>query len=217
MFTMAVKEFAVGYKELIHSCGTNAIGIQTSEGVILAIEKGLTYVVDIPSKSKEVWKIGKPQMCVASGPCNEIPEMVNYARSKYDQTESNRLFARTLYVNSLISRSNVCLLLAGLSLGIKCELWCVNIQGMRRISTYIAIGPGQRQNNMFLYAKYKPGLTLDEGLNLALLALQHTMKKKFKSYNIGLAQITKNDLIYIHSYVDIEHLLERLKINVKNS
>ncbi|XP_037961133.1 proteasome subunit alpha type-5-like [Teleopsis dalmanni] len=196
------------YERVSYNIGTNAVGVLTKEGIVFAVEKGVS-IPDFSAKSNKVWKIDKFLMCAASGPYVEIPKVVEYACSQYDCTEPNRCFARNLYFHGLVEKSNVSLLLAGLTVGIKSDFWCVTKNGASKCDTYFAIGPRAECANKFLKKNYKKNLTLDKGLDLALLTMQETLGNMFNSYNVELAQFTKCDLINVQSHMDIERLLKK--------
>ena len=60
--------------------GTTAIGIQTDEGVVLAVEKRLTSKLIVPSSVEKIFEIDSHLGCAVSGLTADARMLVEHAR-----------------------------------------------------------------------------------------------------------------------------------------
>ncbi len=56
-----------------------------------------------------------------------------------------------------------------------------------------AIGSGKKEAEEFFEKEYKEGLSVEEGITLALKALKKTTDTKLRSENVDIAYITKKE------------------------
>jgi 20S proteasome subunit alpha 5 len=64
----------------VHQLGSTAIGIQTSEGVVLAVEKRITSPLLEPSSIEKILEIDTHVGCAMSGLVADWRTMLDYAR-----------------------------------------------------------------------------------------------------------------------------------------
>lgn len=65
---------------IINQLGTTAIGVQTSEGVVLAVEKRVSSTLLEPSSIEKIMEIDEHLGCAVSGMTADARTMIEHAR-----------------------------------------------------------------------------------------------------------------------------------------
>jgi len=222
--------FQVEYAIEAIKLGSTAIGIQTSEGVILAVEKRITSPLMEPSSIEKIMEIDSHIGCAMSGLTADARTMIDHARV---ETQNHRFtFDEPMSVESttqslcdlalrfgedrkqkegVMSRPfGVALLVGGIDKDGP-SLYHTDPSG-----TYIqyeakAIGSGSEGAQSTLQEKYHMSMTLKEAETLALSTLKQVMEEKIKSTNVEIASIsTATGKFHIYSPIELEAIISLL-------
>jgi len=222
--------FQVEYAIEAIKLGSTAIGIQTSEGVILAVEKRITSPLMEPSSIEKIMEIDSHIGCAMSGLTADARTMIDHARV---ETQNHRFtFDEPISVESttqslcdlalrfgedrkqkegVMSRPfGVALLVGGIDKDGP-SLFHTDPSG-----TYIqyeakAIGAGSEGAQATLQEKYHLSMTLKEAESLALSTLKQVMEEKIKSTNVEIASIaTATGKFHIYSPSELEAIITQL-------
>jgi len=224
--------FQVEYAIEAIKLGSTAIGIQTSEGVVLAVEKRITSPLMEPSSIEKVVEIDHHIACAMSGLTADARTMIDRARVEaqnywftYNEpmpTESVTQAVCNLAMSfgetdsdSTMSRPfGVSLLVAGID---RVEgkdvplLYHTDPSG-----TYIrydakAIGSGSEGAQSALQEDYHSSLTLEEAAKLSLTILKQVMEEKLASSNVEVAIVTAADGYQLYTKDQIEAIVAVLE------
>jgi 20S proteasome subunit alpha 5 len=223
--------FQVEYAIQAIKLGSTAVGIQTSEGVILAVEKRVTSPLIEPSSIEKILEIDCHIACAMSGLMADARTLVEYART---QTQSHRFsFEEPMSVESCtqaicdlalkfgegdddeatMSRPfGVALLVAGVDETGPC-LFNTDPSGTFVKFDAKAIGQGSEGAQTHLEASYNKSMTLKEAEALALTTLKQVMEEKISSSNIEVValRVTPDQRkLHVYSHDDVQEILTRL-------
>ncbi len=209
--------------------GSCAIGIKTSEGVVLAVEKRLTSTLVEPSSIEKVFEVDKHVGAAISGLISDARTLIDLARV---ECQNHRFtFDEPLRVESLtqalcdiamsfgeggkdkkvkMSRPfGVSLLLAGMDDVKGPQLFHTDPSG-----TYVeykahAIGSGAEGAVSVLQEKYTPQMTLDQAKALATRVLADTMEEKLSATNFEMVTVTKGEGYRLLHPSELAPIIER--------
>ena len=211
--------------------GSTAVGIQTSEGCILAVEKRLSSPLLDPSSVEKIAEIDAHMGAALSGLVADARTLVDHARveaqnHKFTYDEPIGVEALTQAICDLalsfgegasserkirMSRPfGVALLLAGWDEQEGSQLYFSDPSG-----TYVrykakAIGAGSEGAQSNLEESYSDKLTLLEAEDLALTTLKQVMEEKISTDNIELARVTPDKGFHIATPEEVSTALSRL-------
>lgn len=219
--------FQVEYAIEAIKLGTTAIGIQTSEGVVLAAERRVTSVLQEPKSVEKVVELDEHIGCALSGLIADARTMIDHGRVEaqhhrftFDEpmpvescTQSicdlALRFGEDKKHKSAMSRPfGVALLIAG-----------IDEHGPRLFSTdpsgtFVswdakAIGAAVDTAQNILEEKYHKSLTLAEAKQLAVSILKEVMEEEIKATNIDVAQIAVESVKFTRLTVEeLQPLIE---------
>jgi len=218
--------FQVEYAIEAIKLGSTAIGIQTREGVILAVEKRITSPLMESSSIEKIMEIDSHIGCAMSGLTADARTMIDHARV---ETQNHRFsfdepmslesttqalcdlalkFGEDKQKENVMSRPfGVALLVGGVDDNGP-SLFHTDPSG-----TYIqheakAIGAGSEGAQSILQEQYNTSMTLKEAEALALKTLKQVMEEKIKSTNVEIASIsTATRQFHIYSPQELETIL----------
>jgi len=192
--------------------GSTAIGIQTGEGVVLAVEKRITSPLMEPTSIEKIVEIDNHISCAFSGLTADSKTLIDRARVEcqnhwftYDekmQVESVAQAVSNLAIKfgdsdddgaGAMSRPfGVALLFAG------CDEDGPQLYHMDPSGTYVkfdakAIGSGSEGAQQSLQEMYHKSMTLKEATKTAMTILKQVMEEKLNETNVEAAQVTKKD------------------------
>jgi len=202
--------FQVEYAIEAIKLGSTAIGIQTKEGCVLAVEKRLTSSLIEPSSIEKILEIDEHMGCAMSGLTADARTLVDHARVEaqahwftYNErmpVESNVHTIADLALDFSDTDSGkkrtmsrpfgVALLVAGYD-SVKGPV-LFNTDPSGTFTKYLAasIGSAQEGATSMLQEQYNADMTLQEAETLALTVLRQVMEEKLSSKNIELAHVT---------------------------
>jgi len=189
--------------------GSTAVGVQTSEGTVLAVEKRLTSPLLESSSIEKIMEIDKHLGCAMSGLTADARTIIDHARVTsqnhaftYDEkigVESVTQAVCDLALrfgesmdneDAMMSRPfGVALLIGGIDEKGP-QLYHTDPSGTFTRYEAKAIGSGSEAAQSDLQDKYHKQMTLDEAQILVLRVLKQVMEEKLDHHNVQLAKIT---------------------------
>ncbi|KAJ1556356.1 proteasome component pup2 [Cladochytrium tenue] len=202
--------FQVEYAIEAIKLGSTAVGIQTAEGVVLAVEKRITSSLLEPSSVEKVLEIDTHMGCAMSGLVADWRIMIDHARVEaqnhwFTYNEKMKVESLTQSVcdlalrfgesadgeDSIMSRPfGVALLIGGVDENGP-QLYHADPSGTFTRFDAKAIGSGSEGAQTELQEQYHKSLTLREAEVLSLKVLKQVMEEKLSSTNVQLATVTK--------------------------
>jgi len=195
--------FQVEYAKEAVRRGATAIGVICGDGVILVAHKSLISPLLISESMRKIFKIDNHIAATASGLVADARRLVDIARLEsqkhrltYDEAIGVEAVARHLsdlmqiYTQYGGTRPfGVSLLIAGIDT--EPRLFEAEPSGALTGYKADAIGSGKKEVEEFFEKEFKEGMSIDEGINLAIKALKKTTEDKLKPETIDIAIITK--------------------------
>eukprot|EP01033_Poteriospumella_lacustris_P008809 gene8809-6340_t len=224
--------FQVEYAIEAVKLGSTAVGIQTREGVVLAIEKRLTSALLEPSSVEKVLEIDSHIGAAFSGLIGDARTLVDHARI---ESQNHRFtFDEPIGVEALTQ--SVCDLALGFGEGRKNDdepkmsrpfgvallfAGWDKIQGPQLFfsdpsGTYFqfkakAIGAGSEGAQITLQEKYRDDMTLENAEDLALEILKQVMEDKLTGVNIEVAAVTSQGY-HLYTATEISASIQRMSL-----
>ncbi|GIY85060.1 proteasome subunit alpha type-5 [Caerostris darwini] len=219
--------FQVEYAIEAIKLGSTAIGIQTSEGVVLAVEKRVTSPLMKPVTIEKIVEIDKHIGCAVSGLMADSRTIVDRARVEaqshwfvYDErmdVESIAQSVSNLAIqfgdsdddgNAMSRPFGVAILFAGATENTEPQLFHMDPSG-----TYVqydakAIGSGSEGAQQALQERYDKRMTLKEALNVALTILKQVMEERLNSSNVEVATVTKDKGYHMFTKEEVEEVIK---------
>jgi len=218
--------FQVEYAIEAIKLGSTAIGLQTSEGVVLAVEKRVTSPLIEASSIEKIMEVDKHIACAMSGLIADSKTLIDKARVEaqnhwFTYNETMNIESVTQAVSNLalqfgdddaekgaMSRPfGVALLFAG-----------VDEKGPRLFhmdpsGTYIkydakAIGSGSEGAQQALQEVYHKSMTLKEACKSALTILKQVMEEKLNSTNVEMCTVTPGNLFRMYTKEELENIIK---------
>lgn len=210
--------------------GSTAVGIQSREGVILAIEKRLTSPLLEPSSVEKIMEIDTHIGAAVSGLIGDARTLVDHARieaqnHRFSFNEPVGVEALTQSVCDMalgfgegrkkgetkMSRPfGVALLTAGLDPKKGAQLFFSDPSGTYFQFKAKAIGAGSEGAQATLQEKYREDLTLREAEDLALDILRQVMEDKLSSINVEVAAVTAAQGFHLYRADELDEVIRRL-------
>ncbi|TPX59928.1 hypothetical protein PhCBS80983_g02160 [Powellomyces hirtus] len=218
--------FQVEYAIEAIKLGSTAVGIQTSEGVVLAVEKRATSTLLEPSSIEKIMEIDQHLGCAMSGLTADSRTMIDHARVEaqnhwFTYNERIKVESVTQAVcdlalrfgesanseEALMSRPfGVALLIAGIDENGP-QLFHTDPSGTFMRYDAKAIGSGSEGAQGELQEQYHKSLTLKEAEVLSLKVLKQVMEEKLNSTNVQIAivrSIAADGTGGFHTYTEVE-------------
>lgn len=217
--------FQVEYAIEAIKLGSTAIGICTSEGVVLAVEKRITSALMEPTTIEKIVEVDKHIGCAVSGLMADSRTMLERARLEcqnhwfvYNERMSVESVAQAVSNLAIqfgdsdddggaMSRPfGVAILFAG------CDEKGPQLFHMDPSGTFVqfeakAIGSGSEGAQQTLQEVYHKSMTLKEALNTALTILKQVMEEKLSSTNVEVMTMTTERLFHMFSKEEVEEVL----------
>jgi 20S proteasome subunit alpha 5 len=220
--------FQVEYAIEAIKLGSTAIGIQTSEGVILAVEKRLTSPLLEPGSVEKIMEIDSHIGAAMSGLTADARTLIDYARVEaqnhtftFDEPMSVESCTQAICDLALrfgedrksekaMSRPfGVALLVAGIDENGP-ALFHTDPSGTFIQYEAKAIGAGSEGAQSSLQDKYSKSMTLKEAEKLALLTLKQVMEEKISAINVEIASVEVGKTFRIYSAQELEAILAQI-------
>eukprot|EP00525_Craspedostauros_australis_P009490 CAMPEP_0198134194 /NCGR_PEP_ID=MMETSP1442-20131203/59953_1 /TAXON_ID= /ORGANISM="Craspedostauros australis, Strain CCMP3328" /LENGTH=255 /DNA_ID=CAMNT_0043795335 /DNA_START=507 /DNA_END=1274 /DNA_ORIENTATION=+ len=224
--------FQVEYAIEAIKLGSTAIGIQTKEGCVLAVEKRLSSPLLDPTSVEKIAEVDSHIGAAMSGLVADARTLVDHARVEaqnhtftYDEPIGVEPLTQAVCDLALsfgegsdgdndrkrMSRPfGVALLLAGYDDRKGCQLYFSDPSGTFVRYKAKAIGAGSEGAQSNLEESYSETLTLQEAEDLALSTLKQVMEEKISTDNIELARVTPKEGFHIATPAEVATVLERM-------
>eukprot|EP01038_Epipyxis_sp_PR26KG_P004614 gene4614-6491_t len=222
--------FQVEYAIEAVKLGSTAVGIQTSEGIILGIEKRLTSTLLEPSSVEKIMEIDTHIGTAVSGLIGDARTLVDHARveaqnHRFTFDESIGVEALTQSVCDLalgfgegqkknekkMSRPfGVALLIAGYDRKEGCQLFFSDPSGTYLQYKAKAIGAGSEGAQATLQDKYRDDMTLLDAENLTFEILKQVMEDKISNINVEVACVSAQGY-KMYSAEELDVVIRRMR------
>jgi len=185
--------------------GSTAVGIQVSEGVVLAVEKRSTSRLLVSSSLRKIERLDSHIYAAMSGVVPDARIMIDHARVEtqshwfnYDEPMQVETCVQSLCdLASGFGQGNmarpfgVALLVAGVDEHGP-SLYHLDPSGTYTRFGAKAIGAGSEGAQTTLKEQYHKSMSLDEAKTLALDVLKQVMEEKITDYNVEVVVIPAN-------------------------
>ncbi|XP_048244409.1 proteasome subunit alpha type-5 [Haliotis cracherodii] len=220
--------FQVEYAIEAIKLGSTAIGIQTGEGVVLAVEKRVTSPLIEPSSIEKIMEVDNHIGCAMSGLIADSRTLIDRARTEaqnhwFTYNEKMTVESVTQAVSNLalafgdddadpgaMSRPfGVALLFAGIDKKGP-QLFHMDPSGTFIQYDAKAIGSGSEGAQQALQEVYHKSLTLKEACKSALTILKQVMEEKLNSTNVEMSTVTPQRNFHMFSKEELEDVIKDL-------
>lgn len=197
--------FQVEYAKEAVRRGATAMGVVCADGVVIVAHKNISSKLLVFESMKKIFKIDGHIAATASGLVADARRLVDAARL---EAQRHKLSYNEDITVEMISK-DLCDLMQvytqyggirpfGVSLliaGVDDEPVLYEAEPSGALTGYKAdaIGSGKKEAEEFFEKEYKEGMSMEEGIALALKALKKTTDTKLKSENVDIAVITKKE------------------------
>jgi len=228
--------FQVEYAIEAIKLGSTAVGIQTAEGVVLAVEKRITSSLLEPSSVEKIMEIDSHIGCAMSGLTADARTLIDHARvetqnHRFSYDEPMNLEATTQAICDLALRFGedrkggakedvmsrpfgVALLIGGVDEHGP-ALWHTDPSGTFTQYEAKAIGAGSEGAQTHLQQEYNKSMTLKRAEALALETLKEVMEEKLNSTNVEIGIIpTSTGKFEIYTKEKLEEIMTRMKASI---
>lgn len=223
--------FQVEYAIEAIKMGTTAVGIQSKNGVVLAVEKRITSSLLEPSSIEKIMEVDHHLGAAMSGLTADARTLIDHARVEatnhwfsYDEPIPVQTLTQSIcdlamsfgegsdendHKQKMSRPFGVALLLAGVDEN------GPNLYYSDPSGTYLhvkakAIGSGAEGAQTNLQEGYNENLSVAEAQKLALATLKQHMEEKLTSTNVELATVTKEKGFQVATTADLQTYIEQL-------
>lgn len=180
--------------EVKHKKGTTTVGIVTKDAVILAADNRVSLGnINIHSKTK-INKISKYIGLTEAGAVSDAQMLSKYLKAEMqlyrldenlepDVNVGASLLASILYQGKGYFPYYVGMIMGGVDKEGKFKLYNMGGDGSSISDTYTSVGSGMQIALGVLQSNFKEGMSLEEGINLAVKAVNTAMKRDIFSGN----------------------------------
>jgi len=217
--------FQVEYAIEAIKLGSTAIGIQTSEGLVLAVEKRITSPLIEPSSIEKIFEIDSHIGCAMSGLIADSKTMIDKARVEaqnhwFTYDENMKVESVTKSISNLalqfgedapgsMSRPfGVALLFAGVD-ETGPQLFHLDPSGTYVKCCAKAIGSASEGAQSSLEEEYHSSMTLVEATKCVLGILKQVMEEKLTSTNVEVATVTEK--YHLFTKTECEEVINSLE------
>jgi len=220
--------FQVEYAIEAIKLGSTAIGIKTSEGVVLAVEKRVTSTLIEPSSIEKIMEVDDHIACAMSGLIADSRTMIDKARVEaqshwftYDEKMSVESVTQSVSNLALsfgdddaepgaMSRPfGVALLFAGIDKKGP-QLYHMDPSGTFNEYEAKAIGSGSEGAQQSLQEVYHKSMTLKEACKHALTILKQVMEEKLNETNVEMATVTPQKKFHMFDKDELESVIKEI-------
>lgn len=206
MFSPDGRLLQVEYAKKTVRLGNTAIGMVCKDGVLLVTDKRIIDKLVVPEAIEKVFQIDDHLMATAAGIISDARVLIERSQVKAQQHRVTydapidvlSVVKDVCNLKQLTTQSGglrpfgVSLLVAGKDEdGLK--LFETDPTGIFYQYKATAIGEGETEVEEILHKEYKDGLSIDDGLKLAIKALKKVLNESFEAERIDAAFIKTDD------------------------
>jgi proteasome alpha subunit len=206
MFSPDGRLLQVEYAKKTVRQGSTAIGMVCSDGVLLVADKRIVDKLVIPESVEKIFKIDDHIAVTASGIISDARVLVERAQVRAQQhavTYDTPIDTISI-VKDICSLKQVCTQSGGLRpFGVSLIVAGIDADGPKVYETdptgiffqfkATVIGEGEQEIEEILGREYRDSMTIEEGLKLALRALNQVLDKNFSVERIAAAFIMTDE------------------------
>ena len=207
MFSPDGRLLQVEYAKKTVRQGSTAIGMVCKDGVLLVSDKRINTKLMVAEGVEKTFRIDDHIITTASGIISDARVLIDRAQLKAQQhsvTYDSKIDVLSI-VKDVADLKQVCtqsaglrpfgvsLLIAGVEEDNSAKLFLTEPYGIYFQYRAAVIGEGEPEIEPILQKKYKPTLTIKDGLKLALDALKVALKKDFDWERIGASYVSITD------------------------
>jgi proteasome alpha subunit len=206
MFSPDGRLLQVEYAKKTVRQGSAAIGMVCSDGVLLVADKRIVDPLIIPEQIEKIFQIDDHMAATASGILSDARVLIERAQLK---AQSHKVTYDTpidtiSVVKDVCSLMQICTQSGGLRpFGVSVLVVGVDSEGPKLFETdptgiffpfkATAIGEGEPDIEEILIKQYKPSMTIEDGLKLAMFALNKVLDKEFNADRVDAAFVRTSD------------------------
>jgi proteasome alpha subunit len=225
MFSPDGRLLQVEYAKKTVRQGSTAIGMVCSDGVLLVADKRIVDKLVIPESVEKIFQIDEHIAATASGILSDARVLVERAQVKAQQhkvTYDTPIDTVTV-VKDICALKQICTQSGGLRpFGVSVILAGIDADGPRLFETdptgiyfqfrATVIGEGETEIEEVLDKEFNEKMTIEEGLKLAVDALNRILDKNFNVDRVDAAYITNAEKKFVKVKKDkLEKLLREVK------
>ena len=203
MFSPDGRLLQVEYAKKTVRQGSSALGIACKDGVILVSDKRITSRLMVPEAIEKMFQIDDHIIATAAGIISDARVLVDRAQLRAQQhavSFDSKIDVLTI-VKEICDLKQVCtqsaglrpfgvsLLVAGVEEDGTIKLFLTEPYGLYFQYRAAAIGEGEAEIDEILKKKYKPSLTIPEGLKLGIAAMKEYLKDDFNVERVDAAYV----------------------------
>ncbi|MEM4239858.1 MAG: archaeal proteasome endopeptidase complex subunit alpha [Candidatus Woesearchaeota archaeon] len=225
MFSPDGRLLQVEYAKKTVRQGSTAIGLVCSDGVLLVADKRIVDKLVIPESVEKIFKIDDHIATTASGIISDARVLVERAqiRAQQHSVTYDTPIDTISIVKDICALKQVCTQSGGLRpFGVSLIVAGIDSDGPKVYETdptgiffqfkATVIGEGEQEIEEILNREYKDTLTIEEGLKLALRALNQVLDKNFSLERIAAAYIRTDEKQFKEvSRQNIDRVLKDIK------
>ncbi len=203
MFSPDGRLLQVEYAKKTVRQGSTAIGMVCADGVLLVADKRMVDKLVVPESVEKIFQIDDHMGATASGILSDARVLIERAqiRAQQHRVTYDTAVDTSVIVKDVCSLKQVCTQSGGLRpFGVSLIMAGIDADGPKVFETdptgiffqFMAtvIGEGETEIEEILYKDYDQKITIEEGLKLALGALNKVLDKGFSVERIDAAYIT---------------------------
>jgi len=210
MFSPDGRLLQVEYAKKTVKQGSTAIGIVCKDGVLLVADKRITTKLMVPEAIEKIFKIDDHIAATASGIISDARVLIDRSQLKAQQhavTYDSKIDIISV-VKEICDLKQICtqsaglrpfgvsLLIAGIEEDGTMKLFLTEPYGLYFQYKAAVIGEGESEIDPILQKKYKPTLSIQEGIKLSIEALKQALKEEFDLSRIAAAYVSLEDKKY---------------------
>ncbi|HLC81379.1 MAG TPA: archaeal proteasome endopeptidase complex subunit alpha [Candidatus Nanoarchaeia archaeon] len=203
MFSPDGRLLQVEYAKKTVRQGSSALGLACKDGVVLVSDKRITSKLMVPEAIEKMFQVDDHIIVTAAGIISDARVLVDRAQLRAQQhsvTFDSKIDVLSI-VKEICDLKQVCtqsaglrpfgvsLLVAGVEEDGTIRLFLTEPYGLYFQYRAAAIGEGEAEIDEILKKKYKPNLTVQEGLKLGIGAMKEYLKDNFNVERVDAAYV----------------------------
>ncbi len=207
MFSPDGRLLQVEYAKKTVKQGSTAIGLVCKDGVVLVADKRVTSKLLVPEAIEKMFKIDDHIMVTAAGIISDARVLVDRSQLKAQQhavTYDSKIDVLSI-VKDICDLKQICtqsaglrpfgvsLLVAGVEEDGTMKLFLTEPYGLYFQYKAAVIGEGDTEIEPILQKKYKPNMSVDEGIKFGLGLMKDFLKGEFNFERVDVVHISNKD------------------------
>ncbi|MFC1741477.1 archaeal proteasome endopeptidase complex subunit alpha [Nanoarchaeota archaeon] len=206
MFSPDGRLLQVEYAKKTVKQGSTAIGMVCADGVLLVTDKRIVDPLVVTEAIEKIFQIDDHMGATASGIISDARVLIERAQVKAQQhrvTYDSQIDVLSI-VKNVCDLKQLCTQSGGLRpFGVSVLVAGIDVDGPKLFETdptgiffqynAVVIGEGEEGIEEILHKKYKPSISLDDGLKLCVDSLKIVLDDNFNAERLDAAMITTAD------------------------